>query len=100
MPTYLLIAKSDAATTSKALLETWKILSSYGAAQDGQLLRDDAMVPEAKYLGAAIADHFAVALPFDKSSDSFIRNGMDKSAFPRAALLEALVRFVAADLEK
>ncbi len=100
VPTYSLIAKSDAATTSKALLETWKILSSYGAAQDGQLLRDDAMVPEAKYLGAAIADHFAVALPFDKSSDSFIRNGMDKSAFPRAALLEALVRFVAADLEK
>jgi len=100
VPTYSLVAKSDASTTSKSLLETWKILSSFGTAQDGQLLRDDAVVPEAKYLGAAIADHFAIALPFDKSSDSFIRNGMDKAAYPRAALLEALVRFVTEDLEK
>jgi hypothetical protein len=75
------------------------VLSSYGTAQDGQLLRDDAIVPGAKFLGAALADHFAVALPFDKSPDSAIRSGMDKAAFPRAALLESLVRFVTADLE-
>jgi len=100
VPTYSLIAHSDASTTSKALLESWKILSAFGAAQDGQLLRDDAIVPEAKYLGAAIADHFAIALPFDKSSDSFIRSGMDKANYPRAALLEALVRFVTEDLGK
>ncbi len=100
VPTYSLVAKSDASTTSKSLLETWKILSAFGSAQDGQLLRDDAIVPEAKYLGAAIADHFAIALPFDKSNDSFIRNGMDKAAYPRAALLEALVRFVSEDLGK
>jgi hypothetical protein len=99
VPTYSLIAKSDATNTSKALLETWKVLSTFGLAQDGQLLRDDAIVPEAKYLGAALADHFAVALPFDKSKDSAIRSGMDKSTYPRAALLEALVRFVAEDLK-
>ena len=98
VPTYSLIAKSDAANTSKALLQTWKILTSFGAAQDGQLLQDDAVVPEAKYLGAALADHFAVALPFDKSNDSAIRSGMDKASYPRAALLEALVRFVTDDL--
>ena len=48
--------------------------------------------------GAALA-HFAVALPFDKSSDSAIRSGMDKAVYPRATLLEALVRYVTADLE-
>ncbi|MEQ1885899.1 MAG: LssY C-terminal domain-containing protein [Bryobacteraceae bacterium] len=98
VPSYSLIAKSDASTTSKSLLQTWRILSTYGAAQDGQLLKDDAIAPGAKYLGAALADHFAVALPFDKSADSAIRGGMDKAAYPRAALLEALVRFVTGDL--
>lgn len=99
VPTYSLIAKSDQTTTSKSLLETWRVLSVYGAVEDGQLLKDDAVVPGAKYLGAALADHFAVALPFDKSTDSAIRSGMDKAVYPRAALLESLIRFVTTDLE-
>jgi len=98
VPTYSLIAKSDQSTTSKSLLQTWRVLSSYGSAQDGQLLRDDAIVPGAKFLGAALADHFAVALPFDKSTEASIRSGMDKAEYPRAALLESLVRFVINDL--
>ena len=97
-PTYSLIASSDQTNTSKALLETWRILQSYGPVEDGQLLRDDAIVPGAKFLGAAHADHFAVALPFDKSTDATIRAEIDKATYPRAALLESLVRFVTADL--
>jgi hypothetical protein len=100
VPTYSLIAKSDQNTTSKSLLQTWHILSTYGVPEDGQLLKDDAIVPGAKYLGAALADHFAVALPFDKSTDSTVRAGMDKTIYPRAALLESLIRFVSADLDQ
>jgi triacylglycerol esterase/lipase EstA (alpha/beta hydrolase family) len=100
VPTYSLIASSDQANTSKALLETWRILQSYGSVEDGQLLRDDAIVPGAKFLGAAHADHFAVALPFDKSTDATIRAEFDKTAYPRAALLESLIRFVTGDLEQ
>jgi len=99
VPTYSLIAKSDESSTSKSLMQTWRVLSSYGSAEDGQLLRDDAIVPGAKFLGAALADHFAVALPFDKSPDASIRSGMDKAAYPRAALLESLLRFVTSDLD-
>lgn len=100
VPTYSLIAKSDEATTSKSLLATWRILASYGTAEDGQLLREDAIAPGATFLGAALADHFAVAMPFDKSTDATIRSGMDKSVYPRAALLESLLRFVTAELDK
>jgi hypothetical protein len=57
-------------------------------------------VPCAKFLGAAHADHFAVALPFDKSTDATIRAEIDKTAYPRAALLESLIRFVTGDLEQ
>ncbi len=98
VPTYSIVAKSDQNNTSKALLQTWRVLSTYGVGEDGQLLRDDAIVPGAKFLGAALADHFAIALPFDKSPDATIRSNMDKTTYPRAALLEALVRYVTADL--
>ena len=100
VPTYSLAGKSDETTTSKALLETWRMLQRFGTAEDGQLLRDDAIVPGAKILGAALADHFAVALPFDKSTDATIRSQMDKTVYPRAALLESLLRFVSADLDR
>lgn len=100
VPTYSLIAKADQNNTSKALLQSFRALLVYGPVEDGQLLKDDAIVPGAQYLGAALADHFAVALPFDKSTDSAIRSGMDKAAYPRAALLESLIRFVTADLER
>ena len=99
VPSYSIVTKSDKTNTSKALLQTWQLLSAYGPVQDGQLLREDAIVPESKFLGTAMSDHFAVALPFDKSPDSMIRGGMDKTRYPRAALLEAIVRFVTADLD-
>ena len=99
VPSYSVVAKSDKLTTSKALLQTWQLLTAFGPVQDGQLMKEDAVVPESKYLGVALADHFAVALPFDKSSDSTIKAGMDKTKYPRAALLEAIVRFVTADLD-
>lgn len=99
VPSYSIVTKSDATNTSKALMQTWNLLKSFANIQDGQLLRDDAMVPDSKFLGIARADHFAVALPFDKSSDSAVRAGMDKTRYPRAALLEAIYRFISADLD-
>jgi hypothetical protein len=99
VPAYSIVAKSDRQHTSKSLLETWQLLATNGSDEDGQLLREDAIYPGAKYLGAALADHFAIALPFEKSSDSAIKAGMDKNRYPRAALLEAIVRYVAQDLD-
>ncbi|MBS1835231.1 MAG: LssY C-terminal domain-containing protein [Acidobacteria bacterium] len=99
VPTYSIIAHSDKAGTSKALAQTWDLLTAYDKRQDGQLTQSDAIVPNSKYLGALVGDHFAVALPFDKSKDATIRSGMDKTRFPRAALLESLIRFVTHDLE-
>ena len=100
VPTYSLVAASDRTNTSKALLETWQLLSSFGIPQDGQLTKDEAIVPGAKMLGILKGDHFAVALPFDKSQDSTIASFMGGNPYPRSALLEALIRFVLEDLEK
>lgn len=94
VPTFSLAAVSDKTTTSKMLQQAWQLLSVFDPEQDAQLTKRDAIVPGATYLGAARADHLAVALPFDKSEDKAVRAVMDKGRYPRAALLEALVRFV------
>jgi hypothetical protein len=99
VPTYSLAALSGKDNTSKALLEAQRLLSVFDPSNDAQLTKWDAIVPGAKYLGAAHADHLAVALPFDKMADGEIQKFMDHSRYPRAALLEALVRFVVGDLD-
>jgi hypothetical protein len=100
VPTYSIIAASEQNNTSKALLQTWQLLTTYDPLQDGQLTRQDAIVPGSTYLGIAKGDHFAVALPFDKSTDATIKTGMDKTKYPRGALIESLLRYVTADLAK
>jgi hypothetical protein len=99
VPSYSLPAVSEEGNTSKALQESWKLMTAFARRQDSQIAYEDAVVPGSKVLGVARADHLAVALPFDKSSDAAVRALADRGRYPRAALLEAIVRFVAADLE-
>ncbi len=99
VPTYSLPAVSDESNTSQALMQGWKLMQVFDRFQDSQLTKSDATVPGSKYLGAARADHWAVALPFDKAGDERLRQQVDKARYPRAALFEALVRFVIDDLE-
>jgi hypothetical protein len=99
VPTYSLVAVSDKTNTSKALLEAQTFLSVFDLTNDGQFTKWDAIVPGARYLGAARADHLAVALPLDKMAGGEVQRFMDHARYPRAALLESLVRFVLSDLE-
>ncbi len=97
VPSYSLVAISNRTNTSKALAQTWLLLSFFGSRQDGQLLAKDCVLPGAKYLGAALADHVAVAHSFDKTIGLSVV--YDHARYPRTALLEALVRFAITDLE-
>jgi dienelactone hydrolase len=99
VPSYSLPAVADRAHTSKALLESWQLMSLLARRQDSQLAYEDAILPGSTVLGIARADHLAVALPFDKATDSTIRGMADQGHYPRAALLETLIRFVVSDLE-
>jgi hypothetical protein len=97
VPTYSVAAVSNLTNTSKMLLQTWQILSAFDPKNDSQVIKDDAIVPESTYLGSALADHFAIALPFETSNES-VKSGADKNHYPRSALLEAMIRFVIQDL--
>src|SRR5262245_55447640 len=92
VPSFSLAAISDETTTSRMLLQTWKVLTAYDPRTDSQLLLFDALVPGGNYLGTLRADHLAVALNYSGSEDSTIRSAADHNRFPRAALLEAAVR--------
>ncbi len=99
VPSYSVAAVSDPSNTSKMLLESWKLLSVYDSKQDSQLTRQDSIIPGAKYLGTARADHLAVGLPLDKLADKSLLSFLDHGKYPRAALLESLVRYVIQDLD-
>ncbi len=99
VPTYSLPAIAGKSNMSKALANAASIIAAFDRDNDGQLTRGDAIVPGSKLLGAARSDHFALALPFEKAKGSQFGAMMDKNHYPRAALLEAMVRLVVQDLE-
>ncbi len=67
---------------------------------DSHMLIHDQVLPGAKLIGYLKADHWAVALPFNRSWHSFwnwlLRN---HNAFPREVLFEAILRYVEDDLQ-
>ncbi|QOY92291.1 lipase family protein [Paludibaculum fermentans] len=87
VPTYSLAAVTTAESVPKTAAQTFKMLSAWDKYNDSQLLKLDQIIPESKYLGVVNSDHLNVALSMG-------------STFPRAALLEATVRFVIDDLSK
>jgi hypothetical protein len=97
-PVYSIAAVSTKAETSKILLEGWTLLSFYGQPEDSQLLESDTRFPGGHDLGAVHADHMAVAIPMETSSDPTVKKLVDHNHFPRTALLEALLRYVTQDL--
>ncbi|MBI5890317.1 MAG: hypothetical protein HZB47_06525 [Nitrosomonadales bacterium] len=67
---------------------------------DSHMLIHDQVLPGAALLGYLKSDHWAVALPFNRSNRSFwnrlLRN---HNAFPREVLFEAILRYVEDDLQ-
>ena len=67
---------------------------------DGQLLFYDQVIPGATLLGYANTDHWGVALPLEfKHSWLALRPGY-VPPFPRTALLEAILLYIAEDLRR
>lgn len=81
------------------LLKSWKLPSVYDPKHDSQLTRQDAIVSGAECLGTARADHLAVGLPLDKRAANRCSLVPVHGKYPRAALLELVVRYVVQDLE-
>ena len=72
-------------------------LSMIDPRNDGQLLFYDQIVPGSTLLGYLNADHWAIAMPIVRDVAA-ARLLVDRNAFPREILLEAILKQIEEDL--
>lgn len=92
---YSVVGFTEERNTAYTLRSSWKDLAWIDPRNDGQLLFFDQVIPGANLLGYANADHFAVAIPFEEQSNPVVPGiALGHAAYPRGALLEAIVLYV------
>ena len=96
---YSVITYPDADHISSFLKSGYDDLSQVDSRNDGQLIFYDQLIPGSVLLGYVNADHWAVAVPINRNNP-FIAHFVDKNAFPREVLAEAIVRFIEEDLDR
>ena len=69
-------------------------LSQINRHNDGQILIEDAILPRSHLLGYVNADHWAIALPFNRSTKPAAALLAVNNAFPREVLLRAVLAHV------
>lgn len=86
--------------TSRILRPGYKRLARIDRRNDGQVLAGDTLVPGSSLLGFAIADHWAIALPFDTEMPKVARLLVSENRYPRTLLLEAILAVVESELDQ
>lgn len=84
----------DRAGASRLLRFSYRRLAEIDPMNDSQVLASDMIIPGGTLLGYARADHWAVALPIARTRRLLAAALVDRNAFPREVLLEAIVRMV------
>ena len=97
---YSLVTYPQKDQISAILKPTYDKLSQVDSRNDGQLIFYDQVIPGSILLGYLNADHWAIAVPLNRSHPFISSVFIDKNAFPREVLLEAIVRFVEEDLRQ
>jgi hypothetical protein len=95
---YSIITYPSEEQISSILKYTYKKLSQIDSRNDSQVIFYDQVIPGSVILGYLNADHWALAVPINRSHPFISSTLLDKNAFPREVLLEAIVRYVEEDL--
>jgi len=95
---YSLITYPAPEQISTGLKSGYDKLSQVDPRNDSQVIFYDQMIPGSVVMGFLNADHWAVAVPIDRSSPFLSSTLLNKNDFPREVLMEAMVRFVEEDL--
>jgi pimeloyl-ACP methyl ester carboxylesterase len=78
---------------------SYRKLSRVDALNDSQVIFYDQFIPDSTLLAYPNADHWAVAVPVARTHDTVGDLLVDRNAYPREALYEALLRLIEEDLE-
>lgn len=95
---YSIVTYPDKEHISSILKSSYNDLSQVDPRNDSQVIFYDQVIPGSVLLGYLNADHWAIAVPFNRNSPFISSVFIDKNAYPREVLLEAIVRFVEEDL--
>jgi hypothetical protein len=85
---------------SRAVESSYRKLGEIDWRNDSQVIYDDQIIPGSTLLGFLNADHWAIAVPVNRSHPAIGRSFTDQNDYPREALLEAALRFVEEDLDR
>jgi hypothetical protein len=97
---YSLVALPDPENVSSILQGSYKTLARIDGRNDSQVLFYDQVIPGSTLLGYVNADHWAMALPIARTHSKVGSMFVTRNAYPREALLEAVLRFVDEDLAR
>ena len=83
---------------SSILKSSYDKLSQVDPRNDSQMIFYDQVIPGSTVLAYLNADHWAIGVPLARSHPVVASLFVDKNAFPREALLEAVIRYIEEDL--
>jgi hypothetical protein len=98
VPTYSVVTLPHPERISSILRGSANKLSMIDGRNDSQVLFYDQVVPGSSLVGYLNADHWAVVVPIARKHDTIGSLFVTENAYPREALLEAVLRFVEEDL--
>ena len=95
---YSVVTYPDQDHVSRALQGSFKKLAKKDPRNDSQVIFNDQIIPGAILLGFVNADHWAIAVPVARTHAITGSTLLNRNAFPREVLLEAIIRYVDEDL--
>lgn len=96
---YSLAAIAELPNMNPLLLPFHAALNKYGP-NDGQIVANSAIIPGSYLLGFLKGDHWAVALPFNRSSSIEALPLRAGNGFPREVLIDSVLGFVTSTIER
>ncbi len=96
---YSIVTFPEQERISSILKSSYDKLSHVDTRNDSQVIFYDQVVPGSSLLGYVNADHWALAVPVGRTHRTIGSVFVTQNAYPREALVEAILRFVEEDLE-
>jgi hypothetical protein len=96
---YSIVTFPEQERISSILKSSYDKLAHVDTRNDSQVTFYDQVVPGSSLLGYVNADHWALAVPVGRTHRTIGSVFVTQNAYPREALVEAILRFVEEDLE-
>jgi hypothetical protein len=96
---YSIVAHPEPERISSALRSSYDKLAQVDPRNDSQMIYYDQLIPGSTVLAYLNADHWAIGVPIARSHPAIAAVFVDKNAFPREIMLEALLRYIEEDLK-